>query len=71
MKGLIYTAAFAATIAFAVIAFQASAQAPQHDWKREMALMGNDVASMLHYQPTDQSSYAGKIRQAMHPGEVK
>ena len=71
MKGLIYTAAAFVTMALIVTAFQASAQDPQRDWNREMALMGNDVSSMLHYQPTDQSSYAGKIRQAMHPGEVK
>ncbi len=70
MRSLIYTAAAVVTIVLTVSAFQASAHNPRHDWNREMALMGNDVSSFLHYQPTDQSSYAGKIRKAMHTGQV-
>jgi len=30
-----------------------------------MASAGNDVATFLHYQPTDGASYAGKVRQAL------
>lgn len=69
MKGLLYTVAIAATVAVTVSAFQASAHNPR-DWRRDMALMGNDVSSFLHYQPTDQTTQGGKIRQAMHPGKV-
>ena len=70
MKGLLYTVAIAVTVSVSVMAFQASAHNPQRDWRRDMALMGNDVSSFLHYQPTDQTTQGGKIRQAMHPGQV-
>ena len=70
MKVLLHTVAIAATVALTFAAVQASAHNPRHDWKREMALMGNDVSSFLHYQPTDQTTRGGKVRQAMRPGEV-
>ncbi len=69
MKGLLYTVAIAATVAVTVSAFQASAHNPR-DWHRDMALMGNDVSSFLHYQPTDQTTRGGKVRHTMHTGQV-
>ena len=72
MKRFIYIALTAfATVAMAS-AWQVSAGNIAHrDWRRDMALMGNDMAVLLKYQPTDQASYAGKIRQAMNPGRVQ
>lgn len=72
MKGLLtkIIAAFA-TVATIGIACQCFANSDgQHDWKREMAQTGNDVATFLHYQPTDGASQGGKVRKAMDPGHV-
>ena len=69
MKGLLPTVAIAATAAVAVMAFQANAHNPR-DWHRDMAHMGNDVSSFLHYQPTDQTTRGGKVRQAMHIDQI-
>lgn len=50
-------------------AFAASAHG-RHDWHQDIALSGNDIATFLHYQPTDGASYAGKVRQALRPSQV-
>lgn len=72
MKGLLtkIIAAFAA-VASIGIACQCFAQAErQHDWQREMALSGNDMAAFLNYQPTDGASHEGKVRKAVDPSTV-
>lgn len=72
MKRFVYIVLTAFAAIAIASAFQVSAQnAGPRDWNREMALMGNDMAVLLKYQPTDQTTYAGHIRQSMNPGKVQ
>jgi hypothetical protein len=72
MKRFIYIALTAFAAAAIASACQVSAGNVAHrDWRGDMALMGNDMAVLLKYQPTDQATYAGHIRQSMNPGKVQ
>ena len=75
MKRLIYVLISAVATMAVVMACQVVAQTPENplarDWKRDLALMGNDLPVLLHYQPTDGASYSGHIRKAMDPSTVR
>ena len=72
MKGLLtkIIAAFAAVATIGIACQCYAYSEARHDWQREMALSGNDMAAFLHYQPTDGASYAGEVRKAIDPSTV-
>ncbi|ESQ85979.1 hypothetical protein AEAC466_01995 [Asticcacaulis sp. AC466] len=54
MKRFFYACLAAFALAGAVMSCQVAAHnLPQRDWKREMALTGNDLPTFLKYNPTD------------------
>jgi hypothetical protein len=78
MKRLMFSVIAATLLTIALwIAFQAASPNMRgfayadRDWNNEMALMGNDLPTLLKYHPTDGASYAGQVRASMRLTSVQ
>ena len=75
MKRLQYFALTLATAVAVLLACDLSAQWGRTPFRRNMrtefARIGNDFPVLLKYQPTDGSSYSGKVRKALDLAAVR